>query len=126
MTKPLNWLKLTHGWLSEGLLTPFIVYPSGGKYHTVCAVHQLLLSCGDAAKRQRIRKAVEQLAKETTHTVLRDSGMADAITKLEEEVLRELRDGDPMNSEAVVKLIEQLYGDDASESASWDVPLTVF
>jgi len=103
-----------------------VVYPSGAKYHTPCAVHCLSLAC-DAATRGRLRHLLEALALASpgaVHVTTR-GGATEVVATLQDELHGHLRDGDPLNSEAVVRLIEAPLGDDAAEAASWDVPLTV-
>jgi len=49
----------------------------------------------------------------------------EVVVTLQDELHGHLRDGDPLNLEAVVRLIEALLGNDAADAASWGVPLSV-
>lgn len=104
-------------------MPPFCVYPSGAAYHTVCAIYRLTVASPDSARSRRLKQVLEDLSGVTNDAkhVTSRGGSSEPVAALQAELFRELQGGDPMNSEAVVGLIDVPLGrsDDSSEADSW-------
>lgn len=108
---------------AEGAVPPFCVYPSGAAYHTPCAVFRLTMATPGSKRTRRLKQILEDLngvAADAKHVSSRGGSM-EIVTKLQEELFHALQGGDPMNSEAIVDLIDVPLGSsrDTSEADSW-------
>jgi hypothetical protein len=99
------------------------VYPSGAAYHTSCVAQRMLQLTNQPDVKTRLLSLLSKLSGKGAKQRGLDHKLDPATTlKLQQQLASLLREGDPLNSEHVLSLLNLPYGDDgASQRQLWSL-----